>query len=140
MRRSSRICVRSALLPLASCLVASRSTGRGPPPKLPFSTHTWAFLACPQSTSCRCGSNSVACLDGSHCAPHGTPSSSDWDTAAGSSALVFRLLSLVTSSPLLYHPFLESLPRVAVNPQLNFLACVQRSAMTGTEKRAYSSI
>src|SRR6266852_774642 len=96
--------------PLSSCPAASRSTGLGPPPRQGSSTHTWVSLAFPQSRSGRCGSDSVVCLDGSHCAPHGTPHSSDLDTGADSPVLFSLVLSWVTSYPLLYHPLLESLP------------------------------
>src|SRR5437588_5795960 len=74
------------------------------------SDHTSVFLACPQSRSDRCGSNSVACLDGSHCAPRGTAHTLDSDKGADYSAPSALACSYVTSSPLFYHPFLESLP------------------------------
>jgi len=83
-----------------------------------------------QSTSCSCGSDSVVCLDGSHCTPHGTPDRSDLDTGADSPALFSLVLSWVISSPLFYHPLLESLPKSDTEPlsggcleQLAPLAC-----------------
>src|SRR5436853_6152625 len=91
--------------------VASRSIALGPPLWLESSEHPWACLAFPQRRSCRCGSDTVVCLDGSHCAPHGTPHSSDLDTGADSPPLFSLVLSYVTSSPLFYHPLLESLPK-----------------------------
>src|SRR5205814_8632757 len=92
---------------LPRCIPPTRP---GPPLPQGSSDHTSACLAFPQNTSCMCGSNSVAILGGSHCAPHATASTGDWDKGADSSAPSSLARSCFTSSPLFYHPFLESLP------------------------------
>src|SRR5205823_14548645 len=94
-------------------LVASRSTGLGPPPQQESSDHTWAFLAFRQGTSCSSGSNSAAVLDGSHCGRRGTLHSWDSDTSADRPAPCSLACSYFTSYPLFYHPLIESLPNIS---------------------------